>query len=348
MTRRRPLPEAPPRIRRALRTGLRFAAALAVVVAGCSRRDAPAGAQPASSAAPPAVEKVTLALNWVPEPEFGGIYAAREGGAFARHGLDVEISGGGDAVVQMIATGRTFAGIVSADEIVIARSQGIDVVGVFATYQTSPQGIMVRASRKVASLEELFARGGTVAMQPGLAYKDFLEKRYGFSKVTVVPYDGGLARFAAQEDFAQQCFVTSEPIAAKGKGIEPRVFLVADSGYNPYTAVVAVSGDSWRRRPATVKRLVAALAEGWRAYLDDPAPTNAVMAKLNPGMDLATMGAGAVTQAPLIETAATREAGLGSMSLERWSVLARQLGDLGVVKTPPDPASCFVAAADLK
>src|SRR5690242_11492526 len=32
-----------------------------------------------------AAEKVSIALNWVPEPEFGGIYAAREGGAFGRH-----------------------------------------------------------------------------------------------------------------------------------------------------------------------------------------------------------------------------------------------------------------------
>ena len=38
--------------------------------------------------------KVKLQLNWVPEPEFGGFYAARESGAYAKNGLDVAIMGG--------------------------------------------------------------------------------------------------------------------------------------------------------------------------------------------------------------------------------------------------------------
>ena len=38
---------------------------------------------------------VVFNLNWVPEPEFGGIYAARQIGAFSRHGLDVDIRPGG-------------------------------------------------------------------------------------------------------------------------------------------------------------------------------------------------------------------------------------------------------------
>ena len=30
---------------------------------------------------PPGAPSIKLALNWVPEPEFGGFYAARDGGA---------------------------------------------------------------------------------------------------------------------------------------------------------------------------------------------------------------------------------------------------------------------------
>ena len=49
-----------------------------------------------------APSKLSLLLNWVPEPGFGGLYAAREPGTFARHGLEVEISGGGDAVLKRL------------------------------------------------------------------------------------------------------------------------------------------------------------------------------------------------------------------------------------------------------
>src|SRR5450755_424995 len=64
--------------------------------------------------------KVKLALNWVPEPEFGGFYAAREGGAYLRQGLDVDIMGGGAGVpvLQMVATGRADFGTVGGDELV--------------------------------------------------------------------------------------------------------------------------------------------------------------------------------------------------------------------------------------
>jgi ABC-type nitrate/sulfonate/bicarbonate transport system substrate-binding protein len=38
---------------------------------------------------------IRLQLNWVPEPEFGGLYQAQEDGTFAKHGLDVDITPGG-------------------------------------------------------------------------------------------------------------------------------------------------------------------------------------------------------------------------------------------------------------
>src|SRR5438105_15060570 len=96
--------------------------------------------------------KIRLALNWKPEPEFGGFYAA----SYQKHGLDVEIlpGGAGTPTVQMVGAGSAEFGIVSADELVIARSQGNDVVALFAVFQTNPQGIMAHASRKLSGLRD--------------------------------------------------------------------------------------------------------------------------------------------------------------------------------------------------
>src|SRR5436305_10298457 len=124
--------------------------------------------------------KVRLALNWKPDPEFGGFYAAD----FAKHGLDVDIlpGGAGTPTVQMIGAGSAEFGIVSADELVIARSNGNDVVALFAVFQTCPQGIMVRASRNLTSIQDVFKQG-TLAIQSGLPYARIMEKKYGFGKV---------------------------------------------------------------------------------------------------------------------------------------------------------------------
>ena len=55
-----------------------------------------------------AAEKVSIALNWVPEPEFGGIYAAQQNGAYQKRGLEVTIKPGGAGAPtwQQVASGR--------------------------------------------------------------------------------------------------------------------------------------------------------------------------------------------------------------------------------------------------
>src|SRR5205823_9723494 len=92
-----------------------------------------------------AADKVKLSLNWVPEPEFGGIYAAQQTHAFEKHGLNVEIApgGAGTPTWQLIANRKADYAVASADEVLIARQQGADVVAIFATYQICPQGLMV-------------------------------------------------------------------------------------------------------------------------------------------------------------------------------------------------------------
>ena len=306
---------------------------------GACSRSQPGGALDGASGA----TKVKLVLNWVPEPEFGGFYAAREGGAYRRQGFDVEVIGGGAGVpvVQMVATGRAHFGTIGADELLTARAHGADVVAVFATFQTSPQGIMVHASRNLTSIAEVF-RSGTLAIEPGMAYAAYLKQKFPWDGLQVVPYDGGVARFLTDPNFSQQCYVTSEPIAAKKQGGDPQVFLIADAGYNPYTNVVVARRELVEQKPEMVRAFVAATAEGWTTYLADPGPTNQVLGRLNPSMDAATLEAAVEAEKPLIATEQTKQLGLGTMSTERWATLARQLEDLKLIDRAPPPAELFV------
>jgi NitT/TauT family transport system substrate-binding protein len=311
----------------------------------CSKAPA-AGAPDGESAAG---TKVKLVLNWVPEPEFGGFYAARDGSAYRRQGFDVEIVGGGAGVpvVQMVATGRAHFGTIGADELLTARAHGADVIAVFATFQTSPQGIMVHASRNLTSIAEVF-RSGTLAIEPGMAYAAYLKQKFAWDAVQVVPYDGGVARFLNDPNFSQQCYVTSEPIAAKKQGGDPQVFLIADAGFNPYTTVVVTRRELAEQKPEMVGAFVAATAEGWKSYLADPRPTNQLLARLNPSMDAATLEAAVEAEKPLIATEQTKQLGLGSMSAERWATLAQQLEDLKLIARAPQPSELFVPIAARK
>jgi NitT/TauT family transport system substrate-binding protein len=285
-----------------------------------------------------------VALNWKPEPEFGGLYEATRSGAFTRRQLDVEITGGpGAPVVQMVDSGQVEFGVVSADEVLIARDRGADLVAVFATYQTNPQGLMVHADRRAASLPEVFTEPGRLAVEPGLAYVKYLQSHYDLSKVAVVPYTYSIGPFLSDPELAQQVFVTAEPIAARRAGADVRVFLIADSGFDPYAAVYVTRGARIREAPGTVAEFVAALREGWRAYLDDPRAANAAMAQRNTEMDAETFERAAEAQRPLIEAKGGK---LGAMSSGRWAELGRQLEALHLLDHPAQPDACWFDVAE--
>jgi NitT/TauT family transport system substrate-binding protein len=278
--------------------------------------------------------RIRLALNWKPDPEFGGFYAAD----YAKHGLAVDIlpGGSGTPTVQMIGAGSAEFGIIQADELLLARAQGNDVVALFAAFQNSPLGIMAHASRKLESIGDVL-KSGTLAIESGLPYARLLKKKFGFDRVKIVPSPSGdLTAFLRDENFAQQCFLTDEPLQARRKGVAVKVFPVSDIGYNPYTTVMATSGDFLRKNPEVVKSMVAAVREGWRAYLDNAAPTNDKMHALNPSMEAADYAEIAEAQKPLIESTP-----LGKMTAERWNTLAAQLKDLGDIPQAPPADQCF-------
>ncbi len=309
---------------------LLFLAALACLISF----SAWAKAQPAS---------VTFALNWIAEPEFGGIYSAEQSGAFTTNGLAVTIKPGGAGAPtwQRVAQGQAQFAVSSADEVVIARAAGADVKAIFAVYQTCPQGIMVHASRGLKSIDQVF-RSGTLALEVGLPYGKYLKKQYGFDGVKTIPYTGGIANFLADPNFAQQCFVFSEPLSAKAQGADARTFLIAESGYNPYTGVVITSEKYATQHPAQVMAMVRSLKTGWSDYLSDPRTANAVMGKLNTHMSAETFAAAAKAQESLIADEETKKHGLGSMTLDRWTTLVQQLTELGVIDKPVLPGQCFI------
>jgi NitT/TauT family transport system substrate-binding protein len=311
------------------------------VLAGC-------GGETGAPSGDANLTKVTLQLNWKPEPQFGGFYAARVIGAFAEHGLDVDIREGGASAptVDMLAAGTVPFAIVSADEIVIARARGKKVLALFAVYQTHPQGIMTRAERGFTKLDDVFAHPGTLAIEQGLGYSEFLKRKYGFEKLKIVPTPFGDLSFIRNDpNYSMQCFVTSEPIAARQIGLDVTTFLVADAGYNPYATVLATSESYLERNRATVEAMVAAVRAGWETYLVDPGPTNEVMRRLNPTMDEDTFNLAADAQIPLIQDETTRLHGLGHMTRERWEELGGQLVSLGLIPQAPPAEQCFIDIA---
>jgi NitT/TauT family transport system substrate-binding protein len=288
-------------------------------------------------------QPLVLALNWKPEPQFGGFYAAQGQGYYIKHGLDVEIieGGSGTPTIQMLLAGKVDYAIVSADEVVIASARGADnIIALFATYQINPQGIMTHAARGFESIDQVMHTDGVLLWQAGLPYAQFLVKKYSPLKVMTAPYLGGIGNFQNNPNLSQQCFVTSEPLTAAAAGLKVKTFLVADSGYNPYTAVMVTQRERWNNKPDEVTAMVKAVRDGWNHYLQAPDATNESMMKLNKAMSAETFERSALAQRELIKTATTRD--VGEMTQERWQTLADQLLDINVIRKPVPAEDLFV------
>ncbi len=331
-----------------------FACLLAGLLAGCDNSTSTTTTAPAKTTTPSTPgtatpDSVKIALNWLPEPQFGGWYEAQSQGIFTKNGLNVTIikGGSGAPTIQTVSSGTFEFGITSGEEVLIQQQNGLDVVALFALYQTSPRAIMTSKERGLKSLDQVF-ESGTLVVEPGSTFLKFLDKKYGLSKVKQVPYSGGLS-YLNGPDYAQQCFFTSEPVSARAQGKDPQVFLVSEAGYNPYMSVLVCRREYLEKNRDLVTRFVKATREGWTAYEADPAKANEVMAKEREpnaaAAKLKEFNEVAGLEKQLILNDAAKEKGIGLMTDEDWTRTAKQLLDLGLIKSIPDVKKLYV---DLK
>ena len=289
------------------------------------------GCQPSNVGKQGAKSPITLGLNWFPDSQHGGFYAAEYFGFFADEGLTVKIEPGGPAapIVQNVGLNRVEFGVGNADQILMAREQQIPVVALMAAMQNSPRCIMVHQETGIRNFSEL--ENVKLALGAGKAFVQFLDDKGILKHVQVVSYTGSIAPFLADKRFAQQAYVFSEPYVAEENGADPVCMMVSDLGFNPYSSCLFTNEKMVKENPELVEKMVRAVRRGWQAYLKDPEPVNQLIHAANPDMDLESLkfGATAITDLCLPDQAAVNS--IGVMDVGRWQTLKTQLVELDFV-----------------
>lgn len=105
----------------------------------------------------------------------------------------------------------------------------------------------------------------------------------------MIPLDYSISRFAADKSFAQQCFLTSEPVHLAAKGIQAEVIPLSESGFDPYRHIYT-SEKFANASPEAVQAFMRSSIQGWKDFVEnDPTPAlNAIMVA-NPQQDMALM-----------------------------------------------------------
>ena len=166
--------------------------------------------------------------------------------------------------------------------------------------------------------------------------------RYNLHQVRQIPAALSIANFLADPSYVQQIFITSEPFFARQAGVPVRTLLISSSGYDPYR-VQFTTRDFVAQHADIAARFVRASIRGWREYLRNPEPTNALLLKLNPALNPAqeTYTAQPLRDGGFITGGDSTGAETGRMTADRWMATYEQLKSLGILHGPVNPAAMY-------
>ncbi|TWU07692.1 ABC transporter substrate-binding protein [Stieleria varia] len=318
-------------------------ACVAVGCIGCGRSTAPSGDGGANSGSGGSRAAVAVQLNWFPESEHGGVYQAKSDGTYDKAELNVEIRPGGRAtpIGPELELERCQFAFANADDVVLFRQQGMDVVAVLAALQDHPRCILVRADSGVNEFKDLV--GKTFQRQNGRAYVEFMRSKGLLEGVNEVPYHGSVASLIADPNIVVQAYSFAEPLLAQQQGVDVRTLMVSDLGFNPYSSVLVTTGKLIREQPELVRSFVTATRQGWQNYLESPERGNeAILAANDHGMTAEALAFGAEQMKPLAMPNGMSPTEVGQMSAQRWQTLVNQMAELGLVDPKTvTPESCF-------
>jgi ABC-type amino acid transport substrate-binding protein len=111
----------------------------------------------AALAAPVAAQtKLDFILNWVPGGDHAPYYYAKAQGWYASEGIDLNLEPGKGSMLaaQKVGAGANPIGLADMGNVLIARSKGADLVGVFNVYANSPQGLYWKKSSGIKGIKD--------------------------------------------------------------------------------------------------------------------------------------------------------------------------------------------------
>ncbi|MGD2251455.1 MAG: ABC transporter substrate-binding protein [Anaerolineales bacterium] len=307
-------------------TGLLLILAAALTVGGCSEGS------------------TRLGMGYRPDVQFAPLYVAAERGYYREAGIDIEFSHMPENVaVELVGAGELQFAIVSGEQVLMARGQGIPVVYVMAWWQDYPVGVVVPSGSGIASVPDL--RGKQVGI-PGLYGASYIGLRALLDAVEVseedlildsIGYTQVEAMLAGLEQ-AAVIYVNNEPVQLQAQGMSVDVFRVAD--YVHLTSNGLITNEATiAEDPELVRAMISATLRGLQDALDDP----------DAAFEISTLYVEGLAEVdPTVPRAVLEESlpfwqaeRLGYSDAEAWENMQQVLLSMGLLDQPLDLDQAF-------
>lgn len=291
-----------------------------------------------------AQDKVRFGTNWLAQAEHGGYYQAVADGTYAKAGLDVTIVPGGPQAnnrLQLLAGRIDFFMGGNMIQPFSSVEQNIPTVVVGAIFQKEPQVLIAHPDQGYDKFEDLKKSPSIFVSKDGLAsYYQWMIAEYGFNENQVKPYTFNAQPFLADKKAVMQGYLSSEPYAIEvSAGFKPKVFLLADSGFDTYSTLIETRTELVEKNADLVKRFVDASIIGWNNYLyGDNKAANALIKKDNPEMtdDKIAIGIKLMKEYGIVDSGDTKDLGIGAMTDARMKSFFDKMVKAGVAKAGVD------------
>ncbi len=223
-----------------------------------------------------------------------------------------------------------------------AVKQGIPLIDVASIFQKDPQVILAHPNQGIESFGDLAKLESIYMSKDGyVTYFEWMKKNFpGFTDAQYKPYTFNPAPFIADPKSAQQGYLTSEPYEIKKQaGFEPKVFLLADNGYQPYSTMITTTTTMVESKPDLVQRFVDASIEGWYNYLyGDNKAANELIKKDNPEMTDGQIeySIAKMKEYGIVISGDAETKGIGCMTDARYKEFRDSMVQIGVVEESLD------------
>jgi NitT/TauT family transport system substrate-binding protein len=285
-----------------------------------------------------AADKVTFLTSWFAQAEHGGFYQAKATGLYEKAGLDVTLKMGGPQVngMQLLLAGETDVMMGYDFQVLKSIEQGFPVTTIATSFQYDLQGMMTHDD--VKSLADLKDKTILVATAGRTTWWPWLKGKYKYSDEQTRPYTFNLQPFFADKNVVQQSYPSSEPFQAKQQNVPVKFFLFAHDGYPPYGTTMVAKREFAEKNPDVAARFVKASLEGWKSYMSNPGPGNALIKVDNPKMsdEQIAFGIEALKSLKVIDGGDAQTMGIGILTEPRWKATYDYMVSSGLLKPEVD------------
>jgi len=328
------------RAKRRFVTGL--AVATTLVLAGCSSFPPGSSADPIS---PDSAPTAVIGLTYIPNIQFAPFYVADSEGFYTDEAtVTLRHHGSSEGLFTAVAAGEEDFVVAGGDEILQARSQGVDIVAVASYYGQYPARFIVPEGSPITSVPDL--KGHSVGI-PGKYGENWFALLIALQDAGLTESDVAIEEIGYTQQAALMTgkvdsvigFANSDVLGFEAAGfpvsvIDPKVPLVS--------ICLATTGAYAAAHPQVVSAVVAGMKQGMETTLTDEEQTLTIAADYIPVFRGDTLD---TARRVLPATAALFLGPDGTLSPPfdpaQWAQMSEEMASVGLIPTGVDEAAAF-------